>query len=109
MRKYKQVKRKEVVFSLGEWAKVEKQAAAVEMKTSDYIRTMSVNGKVVSVSRTENTEALVNVLRIIGININQLAKKANEINCIYADDYEKLKGEYEKICLTLNQYLFTPQ
>ena len=41
----------------------------------------------------------MNALRIIGKNINQLAKKANEINSIYAEDYENFKKEYEKICL----------
>ena len=45
-------------------------------------------------------------LRIIGTNINQLVKKANEINSIYAEDVEKLRKENEKICHTLNQFLF---
>ncbi len=42
-------------------------------------------------------------------NINQLAKKANEINSIYAKDYENFKKEYEKICRTLNQSAFIKQ
>ena len=34
---------------------------------------------------------VMNALRIIGNNINQIAKKANEINSIYASDIEDLK------------------
>ncbi len=44
-------------------------------------------------------------LRIIGSNINQIVKKANEINSIYAEDIEKTKAEAESLCHTLNQFL----
>ena len=47
----------------------------------------------------------MNALRIIGNNINQIAKKANEINNIYADDIEKLRKENYLLCHTLNQFL----
>ena len=48
---------------------------------------------------------VMKALRIIGANINQIAKKANEINSIYAEDIEKLRKENEEICHTLNQCL----
>ena len=41
---------------------------------------------------------VMNALRIIGNNINQIAKKANEINSIYAGDIKDLKENYEDIC-----------
>lgn len=44
----------------------------------------------------------MNALRIIGGNINQIAKKANEINSIHAGDIEKLQEEYNSICHTLD-------
>ena len=44
-------------------------------------------------------------LRIIGANINQIAKKANETHNIYAEDVEKLRKENESLCHTLNQFL----
>ena len=50
---------------------------------------------------------VMNALRIIGTNINQIAKKANEINSIYAGDIEYLKENYEDICHTLNLFLST--
>ena len=38
MRKYKQVKRKEVIFSTDEWKLIEERAASVLMKTGEFIR-----------------------------------------------------------------------
>ena len=108
MRKYKLVKEKKVTYPLDEWHEVERRAAVLSMKTGTYIRQISVNGQIVNCNFKDVT-AVINALRIIGKNINQLAKKANEINSIYADDYENFKKEYEKICHTLNQSAFTKQ
>ncbi len=106
MRKYKKVKRKEIIFNLDEWQKIEQQAAAVSLKTGVYIRRMALDGKV-NCYNAEKVAPLLNALRIIGNNINQLAKKANEINSVYAEDYNKMKAEYEDLCLMLNQFLST--
>ncbi len=100
MRKYKKVKRKEIIFNLDEWQKIEQQAAAVSLKTGVYIRRMALDGQV-NCYNAEKVAPLLNALRIIGNNINQLAKKANEINSIYAKDYNKMKAEYEDLCLIL--------
>ena len=48
-------------------------------------------------------------LSAIGNNINQLAKKANEINSIYADDIKKFQEDYMSLCHTLNRFLSTIQ
>lgn len=108
LRKYKLVKEKKVTYPLDEWHEVERRAAALSMKTGTYIRQISVNGQVINCNFKDVT-AVMNALRIIGKNINQLAKKANEINSIYAEDYENFKKEYEKICHMLNQSAFTKQ
>ena len=81
MRKFKEVKRKEIIYSLSEWKHIEKAAAKVSMQTSEYIRRMSLDGKIVNLEMS-NVTPVVNALRIIGNNINQIAKKANEINSI---------------------------
>ena len=47
MRKYKQVKRKEVAFSMEEWAEVERRAAAAGLKTGTYIKKIAANGQLV--------------------------------------------------------------
>ena len=102
MRKYKQVKEKKVTYSLPEWAEVEKRAAELSLKTGTYIKRISVSGQI-TYYNVQDTDKVVNALRIIGGNINQIAKKANEINSVTAEDVEKLKGDYDEICLMLSK------
>ena len=106
MRKYKQVKRKEVIFSLDEWKQIEEKAASLSLKTGTYIKRISVDGQITYYSM-KNAAPVLNALRIIGNNINQLARKANEINSIYEVDISELKEGYFSICHTLNQFLST--
>ncbi len=106
MRKFKEVKRKEIIYSLSEWKQIEKAAAKVSMQTSEYIRRMSLDGKVVYLEMAGVTP-IINAMKIIGNNINQIAKKANEINSIYADDLENINKLQEELCHTLNLYLST--
>ena len=102
MRKFKQVKRKEVIFDLNEWNEVESRANAISMKTSEYIRRMALDGQIINADFQSFTP-VVNTLRIIGTNINQITKKANEINSVTVEDVEKLKGDYDEICLMLSK------
>lgn len=102
MRKFKQVKRKEVIFDLNEWNEVESRANAISMKTSEYIRRMALDGQIINADFQSFTP-VVNALRIIGGNINQIAKKANEINNIYADDFKKFQEDYANLCLMLSK------
>ena len=104
MRKYKQIKRKEIIFSIDEWKLIEERAAAVLMKTGEFIRHMALTGHV-TYYNMEAVGDVMKALRIIGANINQIAKKANEINSIYTEDIEKLRKENESLCHTLNQFL----
>ena len=85
MRKFKKIKRKEVIFSLDEWKELEKKANQLSMKTGTFIRKMSLDGKI-TYYNAKNVAPIMNALRIIGNNINQIAKKANETNSIYAED-----------------------
>ena len=104
MRKYKQIKRKEVIFSMDEWKVVEGRAASVMMKTGEFIRHIALTGHV-TYYNMEAVGDVMKALRIIGANINQIAKKANETHNIYAEDIEKLRKENELLCHTLNQFL----
>ena len=108
MRKFKEVKRKEIIYDLSEWKQIEKAAAKISMQTSEYIRRMSLDGKIVNLEMS-NVIPVVNALRIIGNNINQIAKKANETNSIHADDLENIKNFQEEICRTLSLYLSAVQ
>ena len=104
MRKFKQVKRKEVIFDLDEWGIVERQAKKIQISTSDYIRRMAVKGQITILDLKEIGE-LMKALRIIGGNINQIAKKANETHSVYANDVEKLREEVDALFRTLSQSL----
>ena len=97
MRKTKQIKRKEVIYSIEEWEEIKRLAEIASLKTGTYIKRISLNGKINVIDLNEVTPVM-NALRIIGNNINQIAKKANEINSIYAGDIEDLKENYEDIC-----------
>ena len=108
MRKFKQVKRKEVIFDLKEWDLVEKRAKQVQINTSDFIRRMAIKGQTI-IFDLKNVGELMKGLRIIGGNINQIAKKANETHSVYADDVESLKLEVETLCRLLSQSLSEQQ
>lgn len=96
MRKFKQVQRKEVTYDLAEWKQIEERAASVMLKTGTFIKRMSLEGKIIYFDMREVSEVM-KALRIIGANINQIARKANDINNIYADDVEALRKEVEEI------------
>ena len=108
MRKYKQVKEKKVTFDMNEWAEIERRAAACHTKTGTYIKYIALHGEM-KVYDVEKVVPVLNGMRIISNNINQIAKKANETNNIYARDVEKLKEDVQNLCHMLSQDLFTPR
>ena len=108
MRKYKQVKEKKVIYSLEEWAVIEHRAAKLAMKTGTYIKRISVDGEIKHYSVRDITPVM-NALRIIGGNINQIAKKANETHSAEADTVEELRKEVDALSRTLSQLVFTAQ
>ncbi len=108
MRKCKQVKEKKVVYSLDEWAVIEHRAAKLAMKTGTYIKRISVDGEIKCYS-VGDIAAVMNALRIIGGNINQIAKKANETHSADAGTVEELRKEVDALSRTLSQLVFTAQ
>ncbi|MCR4759916.1 MAG: plasmid mobilization relaxosome protein MobC [Oscillospiraceae bacterium] len=97
MRKTKQIKRKEIIFEPDEWARIEAKATKVNLKTSKYIRRMVLNGQIIQMD-VPGIAPLVNAMRTINNNVNQVARKANETHSIYAEDIEILKGGLSEIC-----------
>lgn len=108
MRKYKQVKRKEIDFTLDEWAEVERRAALMGVKTGTYLRRIAVEGEVTFYPMKE-VAPLINAMRTISNNINQIARRANETHSIHERDIDVMKGEVESVCRILNQFLSTLQ
>ena len=105
-RKYKQIHRKEIVYDLKEWAEIERRAAECHTDTSKYIKHKSLHDGAVFYDMKE-VAPLLNGLRIISNNVNQVAKKANETNNIYAEDVEKLKVEVSQLSHTLSTFVST--
>ena len=106
MRKYKQVKEKKITFDMQQWAEVERRAAACHTTTTAFIRDRAVNSEI-QIINVKDFAPTLNGMRIISNNINQIAKKANETNNIYAADVEKLRKEVTKLSLTLSQFVST--
>ncbi len=104
MRKYKQVHRKVVTNVHAELIRKEERAASVMLITGTFIKRMSLEGKIIYFDMREVSEVM-KALRIIGVNINQIANKANSINNFYAADVEALRKEVEEIGHTLTMFL----
>ena len=94
------------MYSAEEWVQIEKQAAECHLKTATFIRMMSLSGEV-NVIDLKEIAPLLNGMRVISRNINQVAKKANETNSIYDKDIDKLKGAVVELCHTVNLWLST--
>lgn len=107
-RKYKQVHRKEIDFSLEDWAKVERRAPACGMKTGTYLRHIALTGRVKTFD-LKGLAPLINGMRTISNNINQIARKANETNSIYAEDMRIIKKAHEELCHILTQFISSAQ
>ena len=108
MRKYKQVKEKKITFDMKQWAEVERRADACNKTTTSFIRDKAVSSEV-RVLDMKGFAPVLNGMRIISSNINQIAKKANETNSVYAADVEKLQKEVEGLSHTLSQFVCTLQ
>ena len=104
MRKNKKIKRKEIIFDLDEWEQVEDRAEKMSMTTSDFIRRMAVKGEVRKIEMT-TVAPVIQAMKVIGNNINQIAKKANETHSVYAEDVENLRKENSELCRMLSLYL----
>ena len=96
-RKNETLRRKEIVYTAEEWKQIEHRAAKCHLKTATFIRAMSLDGAVTVVDLKE-LAPLLNGMRIISNNVNQIAKKANETNNIFAADVKTLREEVGQLC-----------
>ena len=103
-RKYKQVHRKEIDFDIKDWEKIERRAEACHTDTTKYLRNLVLETQPTFYDFSELTP-LVNGMRIISGNINQIAKKVNATNNIYAEDVMVLRIEVDELCRITDLYL----
>ncbi len=71
---------------------------------SAYIRKMALNGFIINI-RWPELKKLLHQSHIMGNNLNQYAKKANETGSIYQEDIEELKNMMKEILLDLRKVL----
>ena len=107
-RKFKQVHRKEIDFDIKDWEKIERRAEACNTTTSKYLREVILNANPTFYD-TKGVAPLLNGMRIISSNVNQIAKKVNETHSIYTADVEKLREEMTSLRRMLNTFVSTAQ
>lgn len=61
-----------------------------------YLRKMAVDGYAVRVDMAD-FKALVSLLRICSINLNQIAKRVNSTGNLYAEDVADLQSRYSEL------------
>ena len=105
-RKYKQVHRKELTFDLKDWEKIERRAEACHTDTTKYLRNLVLETHPTFYDFSE-LAPMVNGMRIISGNINQIAKKVNATNNIYVEDVIVLRKEVDELCRIVDLYLST--
>lgn len=63
---------------------------------SAFLRKMALDGYIIHLDMTE-LQALTRLLRICSNNLNQYAKRANEVGSVYAADVEDLHSRLDEI------------
>jgi len=73
---------------------VEKMELAGIQNREAYLRKMSLDGYIIKLDLSSVNE-LVKLLRNATNNLNQIARRVNETNNIYADDIKDLQNHYD--------------
>ncbi len=71
---------------------IEDKAKYLKLSMSEYMRQMCIKGLIIK----RDLKGLDEINRI-GVNINQIAKKANESGHVIERDIEELRVQYEKL------------
>jgi Bacterial mobilisation protein (MobC). len=61
-----------------------------------YLRKMAIDGYIVQVDHSD-IKAMTAELQKIGVNINQIAKRANATGDVYREDIDEIKGVLAEI------------
>ena len=61
-----------------------------------YLRKMAIDGYIIQVDHTD-IKAMTAEIQKIGVNVNQIAKRANATGSVYQEDIEEIKGVLAEI------------
>lgn len=94
----KRYRDKEVKFFVteNELDMIDKKAAVAELDRSKYLRKMAIEGIIIKRDFTE-VEQLVYEINRIGNNINQVAKRANELDHVSKEDIRYLRKQLDTL------------
>ena len=87
-----------------EYGHLNEQCSVTGLSISALVRKL-IAGTQLRPRPPDQYAALLRELSAIGNNINQIARKANETNSIYADDIATMRGDVAELCRMLNQFL----
>ena len=80
----------------------QKMKAAKIKNQSAYLRKMSIDGFIINVDFTDFRQLFANIGRIAG-SVNQVAKRINATDNVYADDIAELQNRQEETWRLLNE------
>ena len=69
-----------------------------------YLRKMAIDGLIVHLDLSDVQE-MVSLLRRCSLNLNQIAKRANETRSIYEADIQDLREHYNRLWEQVNRIL----
>ena len=61
-----------------------------------YLRKIAIDGYIIKVDHTD-IKAMTAEIQKIGVNVNQIARRANATGNVYAEDIAEIKGAIEEI------------
>ena len=61
-----------------------------------YLRKMAIDGYIIQIDHSD-IKKMTAELQKIGVNINQIAKRANATGIVYQEDIEEIKGALKEI------------
>lgn len=101
-------KGKLLYFNEDEWEFILKKSNELNINTTNYIKRMVLNGYIVEYN-LDKINDLIYEINKIGVNINQIAKKANETDNVYKSDIEELQRRMDELWHILKSYLLKLQ
>ena len=95
---------KHIKFTEEQYAIVSKKAAEFGLRTGAYVKQMAIQGKLIRYDLAELRE-VTRPFRMIGNELNQIAKKANETGEVTAKAVEEVREQYARLEKVFEKYL----
>lgn len=95
---------KHIKFTEEQYAIVSQKAAELGLRTGAYVKQMAIQGKLIRYDLAELRE-VTRPFRMIGNELNQIAKKANETGEVTAKAVEDVREQYARLEKVFEKYL----